>query len=455
MKPFTLRDALEAVDGRYRGDDAALDAVVDRVTSDSRTAEPGVLFIALKGTRVDGHDFMAACIASGATACLSEREPTPAERPAIVVDSTLRATGALAAWHRARFDIPVIGITGSVGKTTTKEMIAAVLSQRYNTHKTEKNLNNELGVPWTLMRLDEGHQVSVVEMGISDFGEMRRLTRLVRPGIAVFSVIGDAHLEFLGDREGVLRAKGEIFEGMDASGLAVLNGDDPLLRECRPHMRRVTYGLSEGCDVRGEDVRNLGEDGMRLTVRHPNGAFEVHIPAFGSHLVSAALAAAAVGLELGLTGEEIARGVACYRTVGDRARVIHVADVTIVSDCYNANPNSCRAAVDSLMQLDGERRICILGDMLELGPRSPALHREVGAHAAKAGVDLVVGCGPLSASIAEGSREAGGHALYFPNKAELLAALGDIVCPGDCVLVKASHSMAFEEIVQRLVEGLY
>ena len=453
MKPFTLRDALKAVDGRYYGDETALDAAVDRVTSDSRTVGPGALFIALKGTRVDGHDFMAACIASGATACLSEREPTPREQPAIVVDSTLRATGALAAWHRARFDIPVIGITGSVGKTTTKEMIAAVLSQRYNTHKTEKNLNNELGVPWTLMRLDEEHQVSVVEMGISDFGEMRRLTHMVRPDIAVFSVIGDAHLEFLGDREGVLRAKGEIFEGMDATGLAVLNGDDPLLRECRPRMRRVTYGLSEGCDVRGEDVRNLGEDGMRLTVRHPGGAFEVHIPAFGSHLVSSALAAAAVGLELGLTGEEIARGVAQYRTVGDRARVIHTSGLTIVSDCYNANPNSCRAAVDSLMQLDGERRICILGDMLELGSRSPVLHREVGAHAAEAGVDLVVGCGPLSGSVAEGARDAGGHALYYPDKAALLAVLEEIVRPGDCVLVKASHSMAFEEIVRRLAGG--
>ena len=222
MKPFTLRDALKAVEGRYVGDEAAMDSLIESVTSDSRTAGPGSLFIPLKGSRVDGHDFMAACIAAGAVATLSEREPAPNEQPAIVVDSTVRATGALAAWHRSRFDIPVIGITGSVGKTTTKEMIAAVVSQRFQTHKTQKNLNNELGVPWTLMRLDDTHQVSVVEMGISDFGEMRRLTNMVRPDIAVFTVIGDAHLEFLGDRAGVMRAKGEIFEGMDAQGLAVL-----------------------------------------------------------------------------------------------------------------------------------------------------------------------------------------------------------------------------------------
>jgi UDP-N-acetylmuramoyl-tripeptide--D-alanyl-D-alanine ligase len=450
MKPFTLRDALNAVNGRYFGNEAALDSDIDRVTSDSRTAGTGALFIALKGTRVDGHDFMAGCIRAGAVACLTEREPTPQERPAIQVDSTLRATGALAAWHRARFAIPVIGITGSVGKTTTKEMIAAVLSQRFNTHKTQKNLNNELGVPWTLLRLDDGHQVSVVEMGISDFGEMRRLTHMVRPTIAVFSVIGDAHLEFLGDRDGVMRAKGEIFEGMDENGLAVLNGDDPIQRKCHPNMRRVTYGLGEGCDVRGSDVRNLGEDGMRMTVRHSGGTFEVAIPAFGSHLASAALAAAAVGLELGLTGEEIARGVAQYQTVGDRARVIHAGDMTIVSDCYNANPNSCQAAVDSLMQLDGKRRVCVLGDMLELGPRTEELHHGVGEYAAKAGVDLVIGCGPLSRAIADGAKAAGSDVLYYEDKARLIAALGDILRPGDCVLVKASHSMAFEEIVKRL-----
>jgi len=450
MKPFTLRDALKAVEGRYVGNEAALDSLIERVTSDSRTVGPGALFIPLKGSHVDGHDFMAACISAGAVATLSEREPAPDEQPAIVVDSTVRATGALAAWHRSRFDIPVIGITGSVGKTTTKEMIAAVVSQRYETHKTQKNLNNELGVPWTLMRLDDAHQVSVVEMGISDFGEMRRLTHMVRPNIAVFTVIGDAHLEFLGDREGVMRAKGEIFEGMDARGLAVLNGDDPIQRACHPDMRRVTYGLSGDCDVRGTDVRNLGEDGMRMTVRHPDGAFEVRIPAFGSHLACAALAAAAVGLALGMSGDEIARGVAQYQTVGDRARVIHVGDMTVVSDCYNANPNSCQAAVDSLMQLQGKRRVCILGDMLELGPRSEALHRGVGAYAAKAGIDLVVGCGPLSRAVADGAREAGGEVLYFEDKARLLASLGDVVRPGDCVLVKASHSMAFESVVERL-----
>ena len=451
MKPFLLSDALRAVGGRFFGDEAALGREVTRVTSDSRDAGPGALFFAFKGNRVDGHNFMAGCIEKGAAGCVSEREPAESERPAIVVESSLKAAGALAAWHRGRFDIPVVGITGSVGKTTTKEMVAAVLSQRFNTHKTEKNFNNELGVPRTLLRLDEKHEAAVVEMGISGFGEMRRLTNMVRPTIAVFSVIGDAHLEFLGDRKGVLRAKSEIFEGMDKNALAVLNGDDALLAGCKPNMRRVLYGRGENCDVRAENVRNLGEDGIELTICHARDAFEARIPAFGSHMVYAALAAAAVGLELGLTDEEIARGIAAYRTVGDRARVLHAGDVTVISDCYNANPNSCRAALDSLAAMPG-RRVCVLGDMLELGEQTAALHSGVGEYAARLGVEQIVACGALSRHIYEGAKAAGGDAAYYPDKAALLGDLPALIRPGDTVLVKASHSMAFEEIVERLVE---
>ena len=452
MKPFLLSDALRAIGGAYCGDEAALGREVTRVTSDSRDAGAGTLFVAFKGNRVDGHSFMAGCLEKGAAACVTEREPAENERPAIRVDSSLRAVGALAAWHRSRFDIPVIGVTGSVGKTTTKEMVAAVLGEKLNTLKTQKNFNNELGVPRTLLGLDDAHEAAVVEMGISDFGEMRRLTNMVRPTVAVFTVIGDAHLEFLGDRPGVLRAKGEIFEGMGADGLAVLNGDDPLLADCHPNMRRVLYGQGAHCDVRAENVKNLGEEGIALTVRHAGGAFEARIPAFGSHMIYAALAAAAVGLELGLTDDEIARGIAAYQTVGDRARVLHANGLTVVSDCYNANPNSCRAALDSLAALPG-RRVAILGDMLELGDATAELHRGVGEYAAGLGIGKIVACGPLARHIADGAKAAGGDALYFPEKAALLSALGDIVRPGDSVLVKASRSMAFEEIVERLAKG--
>ena len=451
MKPFLLRDVVRATGGTYHGDEAALDREITLVTSDSRTAAPGALFVAFRGARADGHDFMAGCLGKGAVACVSEREPRADELPCVEVDSSLAATGALAAWHRSRFHIPVVGITGSVGKTTTKEMIAAVLAQKYRTHKTEKNFNNELGVPQTLLRLDDADEVSVVEMGISDFGEMRRLTAMVRPTIAVFSVIGHAHLEFLGDRDGVLRAKSEIFEGMGEGGVAILNGDDDKLVNCRPAMKRVLYGQGEHCDVRAENVRNLGTEGIALTIRHAGGSFEAHIPAFGSHMIYAALAGAAVGLELGLTEAQIAAGIDSYRTVGDRARIIEAGDVTVVSDCYNANPNSMKAAIDSLAALDG-RKVCVLGDMLELGADTAKLHADMGAHAAARGIDLVIACGPLARNIADGAKAAGGEALHFGDKRDLIPRLGELIRPGDRVLVKASHSMAFEEIVKALTE---
>lgn len=450
MKPFVLRDAVEACGGRYVGPEAGLDSEVTFVTSDSRTAGPGALFVAFKGERVDGHTFMADCLKKGAVCCVSEREPVDdTELPCIVVESSLRAIGAIAAWHRGRFDIPVIGITGSVGKTTTKEMIAAVLSRRFNTHRTEKNFNNELGVPWTLLRLEDANQVSVVEMGINGFGEMRRLTNIVHPTIAVFTVIGEAHLEFLGDRPGVLRAKGEIFEGMDENGLAVLNGDDDLLAACHPAMQRVTYGKNQENDIYASDIVSDGTNGIRFTVHHPSGSFEARVPGYGAHLVYAALAAAAVGLHLGMTGTEVAEGMANYRTVGDRARVIDAGDKTVISDCYNANPNSMRSAIDSMAGMPG-RKVCVLGDMLELGEATEELHRGIGAYAVRGGVDLVIGCGSLGGFIAEGAKDAGGVALSFPDRDAFIERLSEIVRPGDCVLVKASHSMAFERIVDAL-----
>ena len=450
MKPFYLKDAVAACGGRYVGPESALDQTVSLVTSDSRSAGPRALFVAFKGERVDGHSFMADCLKKGAVACVSEREPVDeSETPCIVVDSSLRAIGAIAAWHRSRFDIPVIGITGSVGKTTTKEMIAAVLSQKYNTHRTEKNFNNELGVPWTLLRLDDENEVSVVEMGISDFGEMRRLTNMVRPTIAVFTVIGEAHLEFLGDRAGVLRAKGEIVEGMTDQDLVIVNGDDDLLSQFHSNMRRVTYGKNPFNDVCAGDIEYSGAEGIRFTIHHDRGAFRAEVPGYGAHLVYAALAAAAVGLELGLTEAQIAEGLKQYRTVGNRARVIHTDKIQIISDCYNANPNSVRAAIDSMAGIMG-RKVCILGDMLERGDTSEALHRGVGAYAAMGGAGLVIGCGQLAKHIAEGAKECGAQTLYFENRDALIEALPGIIRPGDGVLVKASLRMAFDKVVEAL-----
>lgn len=449
MKHFTIRQLVAATNGTFYGEPDALDREIAFVTSDSREVGAGALFVAFPGARVDGHNFMAPSLRHGAVCCLSEREPQEKETPCVRVDSTLQAIGALAGWYRGRFSIPVVGITGSVGKTTTKEMIAAVLSERFCTHKTEKNFNNALGVPKTLLALDKMHEAAVIEMGISDFGEMRLLTGMVRPTIAVMSVIGDSHLEFLGDRAGVLRAKSEIFESMGEGDLAVLNGDDAYLKDFYPHTRRVTYGLGAENDFVASDIRNLGADGVRCTISHAGGAFDAYIPAFGVHMVYAALAGTAVGNALGMTNAQIARGISRYRTVGERARVIRSPKITIVSDCYNANPSSVGAAIQSLQMLPG-RKVCILGDMLELGENACALHEQVGRNAVRAGVELVLTAGELSKNTCMGAEAEGGRAEWYSTRGELISALPEMISEGDAVLVKASHSMAFERVTEAL-----
>lgn len=452
MRAFTVADAVRATGGSYRGDAAGLERRILSACSDSRQAGPGALFVAYRGARVDGHDFMADCLERGAACCLSEREPKDAsETPCIVAGSTLRAVAALAGWYRGLFDIPVVGITGSVGKTTAKEMIWAVLNQRFRTHKNRMNFNNEVSLPLMVLEMPKDAQAAVLEMGISNFGEMTRLARMVRPNLAVITNIGDAHLEFLHDHGGVLRAKTEIFGFMPDDGIAILNGDDPTLRDYDCPVRRITFGLDKGNDFYAEDVENLAGDGMSMTLCHHGARTPVRIPAFGAHMVHAALMGAAVGWALGLSDAEIAAGIATYETVGNRARLIDASGFTILSDCYNANPNSTASALDSLCALPG-RKLCILGDMLELGPDSPRLHRETGERAVRDGVHLVIACGALARDIYAGARNAGGEARCFADKASLIEALPKLILPGDRVLVKASHSMAFEDVVEALKE---
>ena len=355
------------------------------------------------------------------------------------------ALRSIAAFYRAQFDIPFVGVTGSVGKTTAKEMIAAVLSARFDTLKTEKNFNNELGVPLTLFRLRDNHEAAVVEMGISDFGEMTRLTAMVRPSIGVFTLIGDAHLECLGDRPGVLRAKGEMIQGMSEDGVVIANGDDALLKDHDFGRRTVLFGLGEHCDVRAVEAMPDGLSGMGCAILAGERRIEVKVPAFGSHMIYAALMGAAVGLELGLTDEEIVRGIAAYETVGSRGRVLDTGYITILDDCYNANPTSVTAAIDSLTALPG-RPVAILGDMLELGQNSSALHRQVGAYAAQKGA-AVIACGPMAKDIAAG---AGEDAVWFADRIALLDALPKLIKRGDAVLVKASHAMGFETVAEAL-----
>lgn len=454
MKRLTPDIVAKAVGGRYVGPESLRESPIAGVVRDHREVTAGSLFVCIKGERHDGHDFAAAAYEAGAACCLCERTPPGAEdKPHVLVGSTLEALRALGEYYRSLFDIPVVGVTGSVGKTTAKEMIAAVLARRCNVLKTTANLNNEIGVPLTLLSLQEEHQAAVIEMGISDFGEMRRLAKMVRPDVCVITTIGYSHLEKLGDLQGVLRAKAEVFEYMKPEGLAVLSGDDELLKSFDPGLPVVTFGLGKNCDFRAEDVRQKMEEKpcIEFTVAHKEGRFEARVGAFGTHLVYGALAAAAVGHALGVPDEDIARGLLDYAPVGRRASVRDTGYLTLIDDCYNANPSSMRAAIESLAALPG-RKVAVLGDMLELGPESDRLHREIGQLVARCGIDCLICCGQKAEFIFKGLISTGSQieAWHFPLKDALINALPRLIRRGDRVLVKASHGMHFEEISQAL-----
>ena len=454
MRGLSVSDAAAIVGGELHGSDNS-DSEILGVAIDSRKVEAGFMFAALKGERVDGHDYMNKAFELGAACCIAERVPENVTGTVIVVPNVAAALKTLAEHYRKRFDIPVIGIAGSVGKTTAKEMVASVLSRKYNVLKTEKNLNNELGVPLTIFRIEPEHEVAVIEMGISGFGEMTALARIAQPTVAVFTVIGHAHLEFLHDLEGVFRAKTEMLAFMPEYGTVIYNGDDAMLRKLACPQRLVSYGLGEDCAVRAADIEQLPDGRIRCRISYNGRSIKAEIPAYGQHMVYAALEGAAVGIEYGLTDDEIIRGIAAYQPVGSRANVVRTARYTVIDDCYNANPDSTAAALRSMATLPAGRRVAILGNMGELGPDAAALHRETGVCAAKAGVSLVITCGDLAREIAAGAAEADPsvQTASFAALDELLASLPELVRPGDCVLVKASHSMAFERIVQALTQN--
>ena len=444
MTGMTIEKALRACGGTYCGE-GKLSRELERVVIDSREIEPGDLFVAYKGERVDGHDYIAAAFDRGAACCLAERVPEGEKRGVIVTDDVQRALEDIAAAYRDTLELPIVGITGSVGKTSAKEMISAVLSSRWRVRKTDKNLNNQIGVPMTLSRITPEDEIAVVEMGISGFCEMSRLGRMVRPKIAVFTLIGHAHLEFLHDLDGVLRAKTEMLDYLDRDGVVIYNGDDEKLRAFPFKQRTISFGLAADCGVRAEEIVS-GEDGTDCRIVCGTRRMRVHIPAFGRHLVYAALEGAAVGMEMGLTDEEIIRGIASFRTVGRRAAVMKTGKITLLDDCYNSNAEALHSGIDSLTELPG-RHVCILGDMLELGDTAYEAHFGGGAYAKEKGVARLLCCGGNAQAYCDG---AGEIARRFPDRAALIEALGEEIREGDCVLVKASHGAHFEEVSEAL-----
>ncbi len=450
MKPLSLETIARVTGGQYVGDNGRRDTIITGVVRDNREAYADCLFLCIKGARADGHDFANKAYEAGAACCLAERPLDAPKGPYVLVGSTLDAVKELGAYYRSLFDIPIVGVTGSVGKTTAKEMTASVLSRKYNVLKTTANLNNELGVPLMLLSMREEHEAAVIEMGISDFGEMSRLARMVRPDICIMTVIGYSHLDSLGDLSGVLRAKSEVFDYMSRDALAILNGDDKLLSAFDPGIKKIAFGLEAHNDYRAININTQGTRGVTCDIVSKNGSFDVFIPAFGSHMVYGALPAAAVGHALGLTDAQIRQGLGWYEPVGGRANVFDTGYITVIDDCYNANPHSMSAAVKSLVTLEG-RKTAILGDMFELGTDTKKLHYEVGELAGRSGVDCLICCGTLAENIRDGFVSSGGRkAHYFLSKDLLFAELPKLIKKGDSVLVKASHGMHFEQITAEL-----
>jgi UDP-N-acetylmuramoyl-tripeptide--D-alanyl-D-alanine ligase len=460
MALFTGEELIEIVGGKVvAGADLTARLRVRRVHADSRSVRKGDLFVALPGERFDAHEFVPAALAAGAAAAIVREDfamPVRAGAVVIAVADPLRAYQELAAAHRARFTMPVVAVTGSNGKTTTKEMVTAVLRERMRTLKTEGNLNNRIGVARTLFRLNARYEAAVIEMGVDDMGQTTRLCEIARPTLGLITNIGPDHLEFFKTMDRSAESKAELLAALPADGAAILNADDPyfpLFRK-RARGRVVSFGLNARADVRAEKIEPHGRDGTQFLLVLPgrSRALLAHIGVPGEHNVTNALAAAAVGVALGVPGAAIVAGLAKFRPAAMRSQIEVRHGVRIIVDCYNANPASTRAAVRLLAESGAKgRRIAVLGDMLELGPTSAELHAEVGAFVAAQRIDLLIASGALARHLARGARSAGMTAVHeVPDAPVAATELLGLVEPGDVVLVKGSRGMRLERVVEAL-----
>lgn len=430
------------------------------VSIDSRNIKQGELFVAIQGERFDGHDFVPDAIKKGAWGALVERTALENKfssfsglRNILPVEDTLYALQEMSYMHRRKFAIPVVGVTGSNGKTTTKEMLAAILKRKGPVLKNEGNLNNHLGVPLTLLKLNKTHTAAVVEMGMSARGEIDTLSRLIRPTVGVITNIGPAHLEFLGSLDAIAQAKGELLDNLGPDSTAVLNADDPycstLKKKCPGTV--VTFGIETEADVRALDIRQ-GTDCTELLLRTAGSTAEVRLRVLGKHNVYNAVAAAAAAFAIGMPLDAVQQGLNDFTPVSMRSEIKQLQGRIVLADYYNANPASMEAALVTLMSLaPGARAIAVLGDMLELGKRAEEAHRAIGATAAKLGVSGLIAIGSLAKQIAAGAIEAGlpkDRVLQPKTHEEAAALLRTLSRPGDAVLVKGSRGMKMEKILE-------
>jgi UDP-N-acetylmuramoyl-tripeptide--D-alanyl-D-alanine ligase len=441
MTPVTAAQLCGAVHGTLYGDE---NITITAVSTDSRTIGPGAWFVPLAGERFDGHDYIGKALENGGAGCFCARLPEVLlpGKAYILVQDTKTALRDLAGWYRGQFDLPVVQITGSMGKTTLKELLAGVLSQRYDTLKTHGNLNGDIGAPLTLLRLEPNHQALVIETGMDEFGQIRWLGGVIRPDVAVITNVDDVHLSHFGSREDILKAKAEIFENLRPGGLAVLNGDDALLNTLRLDCDTVRCGVAGGCGVRVENLESRGMDAICCTIATAQGRYPLTIPSPAAHMAELSALAVAAAERLGLTADEIIRGIAAYTPADNRLRVEHLPGGRImINDSYNANPRSVQADVKILARHAGGRRIAMLGDMTELGSAEASGHRAVGQCVGRLGIDVLLAVGPRSREwMVPAAEEAGcPDVRWFESREAAQAVLPALFGPGDALLLKASH----------------
>lgn len=450
MARFTWQELLEATGGSstYAGD-----LVVNHVSTDTRTITQGSLFVALKGDTFDGHDFIDKAYQAGAVAAVVEKGRSLSTLPCLEVDNTLQAYQSLARFHRQRFDIPVVAITGSSGKTTTKEMVASVLGQAYTVLKTEKNFNNEIGLPKTLLELRADHEACVVEMGMRGLGQIEELALIAEPTVGVITNIGTSHIELLGSQDNIAEAKGELLACLPEKGVAVLNSDDAYATSMAAKVvgQVVTYGIDNSAFVTASHL-SYRKDGIEFLCQIQDVSFPVFLPMIGIHNVYDALAAIAVGYRLGMKVECIQKGLATFAGIPMRQEIVSLDDMVILNDTYNANPSSMAESVKALGQLQGNRKIAMLGDMLELGDFTEEGHRQIGRLLAEEGYALVYTFGQAAEYIAKEALANGLMAKPCQSHLDMANTYMEDHQPGDVILLKGSRGLKMERVLEELKE---
>ncbi len=457
---LTLNDIVKATGGILWYADG--DEIVKDVITDSRKIIEGSVFVALKGENFDGHKFVDSAARQGAVCSVVEHwDAQDGTYPVIVVDDTYKALRDIAKLYRGQFNIPIVAITGSVGKTSTKDMIYSVLSHKFNAFKTIGNFNNEIGLPLTVFKITSENKVGVIEMGMSNFGEISRLTDIVHPDIAVITNIGISHIENLKSQENILKAKLEILEGIEEGGTVILNGDDPLLWGLRGTLpyELVYYGIkNRECEIYAENINSFSDSTVfEFILNEERYSAEIKVP--GAHHIYNALAAILVGAQYGMSGNEIVEGVGEFVPGGMRQNIIRTDKYTIIKDCYNASPASMRSGLNVLGVIEPKtsdgRKIAVLGDMLELGDFAVESHRNVGKWVKEEKVDCLVTVGEMAKNIAQGAIDAGfdkDKVYSYDTNLQAIMGLKKVLNDGDCILIKGSRGMKLEEVADALYE---